>query len=107
VGTKGVYALSRQRSTTHYLGGDRRAWAEHDATELVKTRQLPFTLLIDQGTHDKFLHDQLRPELFQAACATFAQPIDLRLRDGYVHSYWFIATFIEEHLRHHARALGL
>jgi S-formylglutathione hydrolase len=96
-----------QKAFTNYLGSDRRVWAEHDATELVKTRQLPFTLLIDQGTHDKFLHDQLRPELFQAQCATFGQQIDLRLREGYDHSYWFIATFIEEHLRHHARALGL
>ena len=65
------------------------------------------TILVDQGTRDKFLDEQLRPERLRAACAAAGQPLELHLRDGYDHSYWFIASFVEEHLRHHARALGL
>jgi S-formylglutathione hydrolase len=57
------------------------------------------------GTADQFLDEQLRPELFSAACAEAGQPFDLRMRAGYDHRYWFIQTFVEEHLRHHAAAL--
>jgi S-formylglutathione hydrolase len=88
-----------------YLGGDRARWAEHDASALVRTRRFPGTLLVDQGTSDKFLTTQLRPELLATACAASGQPLALRLREGYDHSYYFIATFVEEHLRHHAAAL--
>jgi S-formylglutathione hydrolase len=88
-----------------YLGDDRARWAEHDASALVRTRQFPGTLLVDQGTSDKFLAEELRPELLATACAESGQPLALRMRDGYDHSYYFIATFIEEHLRHHAAAL--
>jgi S-formylglutathione hydrolase len=96
----GIKAFSR------YLGEDRSRWAEHDAVELLKTRRHPSTLLVDQGTGDKFLCDQLQPELLAAACEASGQPLTLRMRDGYDHSYYFVSTFIEEHLAHHARVLG-
>jgi S-formylglutathione hydrolase len=87
------------------LGPDRTRWAEHDATELVKRRRFPGVIRIDQGTADQFLATQLRPELFSAACAESGQPLELRMREGYDHGYWFIQSFVEEHLRHHAAAL--
>jgi S-formylglutathione hydrolase len=80
-------------------------WAEHDAAELVKQRRFPGVIRIDQGTADQYLDEQLRPELFSAAGAEAGQPLDLRMRAGYDHGYWFIQTFVEEHLRHHAAAL--
>lgn len=89
-----------------YLGEDRTAWAAYDATELVKTRQHPAEILIDQGTADGFLETQLRPALFEAACREHGQPLSLRMQEGYDHSYFFIASFVEEHLRHHAKHLG-
>ncbi|MCU1277282.1 MAG: S-formylglutathione hydrolase [bacterium] len=97
-----------QKAFTRYLGADRAAWAEWDACALLaQGRKFPGTLLVDQGTADKFLVEQLQPERLRDACAAAGQPLELRLRDGYDHSYWMIATFVEEHLRHHARALGL
>lgn len=97
----GVKAFSR------YLGDDRARWAEHDAVELLKTRQHPSTLLVDQGTRDKFLCEQLQPELLAAACEASGQQLALRMREGYDHSYYFVASFMDEHLAHHARALGV
>jgi S-formylglutathione hydrolase len=94
-----------QKAFAGYLGDDRAAWAEHDTVELLRRgRRFPGTLLIDQGTADKFLQRELRPELLRDAAGD--QPVELRLRDGYDHSYWFIASFVEDHLRHHARALA-
>jgi S-formylglutathione hydrolase len=103
-----------------YLGKDRARWAQYDAVELVglgskasgssgqKSAKPPFegTFLVDQGTADQFLQRELRPELFERACEQAGQPLDLRRREGYDHSYFFISTFMETHLRHHARALG-
>jgi len=89
-----------------YLGADEAAWAAYDACALVRARSLPIPLLVDQGTADKFLDVQLKPELFEAACAESGQKLQLRRRAGYDHSYYFIATFVEEHLAHHARALS-
>lgn len=89
-----------------YLGEDRESWAEHDAVALVKRRPFPGTIRIDQGRADPFLDRELKPELFQVACAEAGQALDLRLRDGYDHSYYFIATFIEEQLAHHAAVLS-
>lgn len=94
-----------EKAFSRYLGADRAAWAAWDATALVGARRFPGTLLIDQGTGDQFLDRELRPEVFRAACAAAGQPLDLRLHEGYDHSYYFIATFVEDHLRHHARAL--
>lgn len=90
-----------------YLGSDREAWRAHDATELVKSgRRLDATILIDQGTADGFLDEQLKPWLFQEACEAAGQPVQLRMHDGYDHSYYFMATFMEDHIRHHATALN-
>lgn len=88
-----------------YLGFDRKLWAEHDATELVKTGiQLP-PLLIDQGLADKFLAEQLHVDAFEAACRRCGQPLELRRHANYDHGYYFIATFVGDHLEHHARSL--
>lgn len=88
-----------------YLGEDREAWKAWDATELVKGAQHPAPILIDQGDADGFLEEQLKPELFREACAQAGQALTLNLRAGYDHSYYFIATFMEAHLRHHAAHL--
>lgn len=94
-----------QKAFSRYLGADRQAWRDYDATELVATRRFPGEILIDQGSSDKFLTQELRPELFEAACRKAGQPLTLRWQEGYDHSYFFISTFVEDHLRHHARAL--
>jgi S-formylglutathione hydrolase len=93
------------KAFTGYLGDDRAAWARHDATELVKARARVPPLLIDQGLSDKFLAEQLHPHLFEAACAAAGQPLTLRRHEGYDHGYYFIATFMADHLAHHARHL--
>jgi len=93
----GVKALSG------YLGADPARWREYDATALVEDRGWTGPpILVDQGTKDQFLESQLKPELLQDACQRSGVPLDLRLRDGYDHSYFFIASFIEDHLRFHA-----
>jgi S-formylglutathione hydrolase len=94
------------KAFTAYLGGDEAAWKQHDATELVKTAAERLPILIDQGDGDQFLKEQLRPQLFEAACRAAGHPLTLRLQPGYDHSYFFIATFIADHLAHHARALN-
>ncbi|MDA0990868.1 MAG: S-formylglutathione hydrolase [Verrucomicrobia bacterium] len=88
-----------------YLGDDREAWASYDATCLVEqaTERLP--ILIDQGDADNFLKEQLKPELFQQACQAAGHPLELRMQPGYDHSYYFISTFIGDHIAHHAKAL--
>lgn len=96
-----------QKAFSRYLGPERAAWAEWDASLLLCRGTFDGTILVDQGSDDQFLVEQLRPERLRAACAAAGQPLELRLRDGYDHSYWMIATFVEDHLRHHARALGL
>ncbi|MGN6741049.1 S-formylglutathione hydrolase [Dyella sp.] len=96
-----------RKALPKYLGEDRAAWADYDACELVHRQSFPGTILIDQGEADKFLEAQLKPELFDQACAEAGQPLLLRRHLGYDHSYWFISTFMEDHLRHHAKALGL
>ena len=93
------------KAFTGYLGDDKAAWARHDATELVKAGARVPPLLIDQGLADKFLAEQLHPHLFEAACAAAGQPLTLRRHAGYDHGYYFIATFIADHLAHHARHL--
>ena len=88
-----------------YLGDDRRAWERHDATELVKAGARVPPLLIDQGLADKFLAEQLHPHLFEAACLEAGQPLTLRRHAGYDHGYFFISTFMADHIAHHARYL--
>jgi S-formylglutathione hydrolase len=88
-----------------YLGADRAAWAQHDATALIQAGHRLPPLLIDQGLADKFLAEQLHPHLFEHACAQAGQPLTLRRHEGYDHGYYFIASFVEDHLRHHAATL--
>jgi S-formylglutathione hydrolase len=94
-----------QKAFAGYLGSDRSAWSRYDASELVRERQHPRPILIDQGDADPFLERELRPEIFQAACQRAGQALELRMQPGYDHSYFFIATFVEDHLRHHASHL--
>jgi S-formylglutathione hydrolase len=95
-----------EKALTGYLGTDRARWREYDATALIEERgwRGP-ALLVDQGTADPFLETQLKPGLLEEACRRAGVPLTLRLQAGYDHSYFFIATFIEEHLRFHARNL--
>ena len=95
-----------QKAFAAYLGDECPAWGEHDACELVKRQPTDQMILIDQGEADQFLDGQLRPELFEAACREAGQSVTVRRHPGYDHSYWFIASFIEDHLRHHAKALA-
>ncbi|MFC3131209.1 S-formylglutathione hydrolase [Coralloluteibacterium stylophorae] len=95
-----------EKALPRYLGDDRAAWGAYDATALVREgRRFDGTILIDQGDADQFLAGQLRPEVFEEACREAGQPLELRMQAGYDHSYWFIQSFVEDHLRHHARAL--
>ena len=95
-----------RKAFSAYLGDDVTAWRDHDACELIAgaTERLP--LRVDQGGADEFLAEQLRPDLLRAACERAGHPLDLRLQPGYDHSYYFIASFIGEHLAHHADALA-
>jgi len=92
-----------------YLGADQSAWRQYDATELMSgmsTAPFPGGILIDQGLADKFLAEQLYPDAFEEACARAGQPLTLRRHEGYDHGYYFISTFVEDHLRFHRRLLG-
>jgi S-formylglutathione hydrolase len=89
-----------------YLGSDESAWLDYDASVLVAQRPFHAPILVDQGTADKFLAEQLNPEVFADACRRSGQPFELRLHAGYDHGYYFIQTFMEEHLRWHGRQLG-
>ena len=89
-----------------YLGGDRAAWRAYDATALIEDGARLADILVDQGEGDSFLADQLKPELLEAACAAANIPLTLRRQPGYDHSYYFIASFVEDHLRwHHSRMM--
>jgi S-formylglutathione hydrolase len=88
-----------------YLGNDTQHWAQYDATELVARSPHPAPILIDQGDADPFLEEQLKPEKFAAAAAKSGQVLTLRMQPGYDHGYYFIQTFISDHLRHHAGVL--
>ena len=88
-----------------YLGPDESTWTQYDATCLVKDAAERLPILIDQGGGDGFLEEQLKPEIFERACAEVGHPLELRLQDGYDHSYFFISTFIGDHFEHHAKAL--
>ena len=94
-----------QKAFAAYLGEDREAWKAHDTVELVKTATERLPLLVDQGEADEFLASQLRPELLEAACQATGHPLQLNRRAGHDHSYYFIASFIGEHIAHHARVL--
>jgi len=95
-----------EKAFSNYLGPDRATWRAYDASELVKDGARAGEILIDQGLEDQFLALQLKPELFEAACAQSNQPLILRRHGGYDHSYYFIQSFVADHLRHHSRILG-
>ncbi len=93
----------------YYLGDDRSTWSDYDACEVARNAVTANTyekILVDQGATDPFLQEQLKPELLQAACDHSGLPLELRIHDGYDHGYYFISTFIEEHLRLHADQLS-
>ncbi|MBW4676651.1 MAG: S-formylglutathione hydrolase [Desmonostoc geniculatum HA4340-LM1] len=94
-----------QKIFNTYLGSNQESWRAYDASELVKKVRYHSSILIDQGTADKFLADELFPEVFEQACADVNQPLQLRYQEGYDHGYYFISSFIEDHIRHHAIAL--
>lgn len=97
-----------RKAFTGYLGADEAQWSAHDATCLMQAQgkaSFPNGILIDQGLGDNFLESQLHPHLFEAACATAGQPLTLRRHAQYDHGYFFIATVMEDHLRHHAARL--
>lgn len=114
-----------EKAFTAYLGTERSEWAKHDATELIRSigsagtqsannmlvgaasAECPFPdgILIDQGLNDQFLEKQLHPHLFEAACASAGQKLTLRKHEGYDHGYYFVSTFMEDHLRFHAERL--
>ena len=89
-------------------GADRAQWLAHDASALMKsqvTAPYPQGILIDQGLDDKFLAEQLHPEIFEAACFAAGQPLTLRRHAGYDHGYYFIQSFMADHIAHHAQTL--
>lgn len=95
-----------QKALAGYLGSDKETWKEYDATELVKNYDGPIPdILIDQGTDDQFYPSQLLPENFVEACRSKNVPVTLRMQEGYDHSYYFISSFVEDHVKHHARHL--
>ncbi|AWH30445.1 MULTISPECIES: S-formylglutathione hydrolase [unclassified Stenotrophomonas maltophilia group] len=94
-----------EKAFTAYLGDDRAAWAQWDATALIAGASERLPLLVDQGDADEFLQTQLQPQRLQQACEAVGHPLTLRLQPGYDHSYYFIASFIGEHIAHHAKAL--
>jgi len=94
-----------KKAFSNYLGSDESAWAEYDATALVAKGASKAEILIDQGAADNFLVEQLKPQLFANAASDTGQAYVLRMQNGYDHSYYFIASFIEDHLRWHAERL--
>lgn len=94
-----------EKAFTGYLGDDREAWKAHDACELVRARPSGHDFLIDQGSEDQFLPTQLFPHYLEEACRDAGQALTLRMQAGYDHSYWFIQTFMADHIAHHAAVL--
>ncbi|WP_457089551.1 S-formylglutathione hydrolase [Microvirga sp. P5_D2] len=91
-----------EKALSNYIGSDRSAWSEYDACALIESGARVPDILVDQGMADNFLDNQLKPQLLEQACAKAGQPLTLRRQEGYDHSYFFIASFIEDHLRWHA-----
>jgi S-formylglutathione hydrolase len=94
-----------RKAFTGYLGSDESRWRDWDASALVGARPFHSPILVDQGSADKFLAEQLKPEVFAEACRRSGQRLELRMRSGFDHGYYFIQTFMEDHLRWHARML--
>jgi S-formylglutathione hydrolase len=96
-----------EKALGRYLGPDRSAWRVHDAVALIEDGARVPDLLVDQGTADSFLERELRPGLLTIACENAGIPLTLRMQEGYDHSYFFVSTFIEDHLRWHSQRLGI
>ncbi len=94
-----------EKAFSNYLGADRERWQDWDASALMATRAYPGTILVDQGEADQFLERELHPQALEAAAAASGQSLNLRRRAGYDHSYWFIQSFVADHLAHHAATL--
>jgi S-formylglutathione hydrolase len=94
-----------KKAFSGYLA-DEAEWKDHDATEIVRAKPLEHHILVDQGTDDEFLDEQLSPEAFERACEESGQPLTLRRQEGYDHSYYTISTFMEDHVKHHAQTLN-
>ena len=90
-----------KKAFTAYLGADQALWSEYDAVELIKSSSVKMPILVDQGTSDNFLEEQLKPELLVNAAQNQQYPLTLNMREGYDHSYYFIASFIEAHIKFH------
>ncbi len=104
-----LYSPWGRKALGHYLGGDESTWRDYDACEVARgigDSGAYDRILVDQGADDPYLDEQLQPERLREACAASGLPLELRVHDGYDHGYYFISTFIEEHLRHHAARLG-
>lgn len=95
-----------QKAFTGYLGNDETTWYQYDTCELVKNSQEKLPMFVDQGTNDEFLFEYLKPELLSKVCKEYNHPLNLRMQDGYDHSYYFIASFIEEHVKYHSGYLN-
>lgn len=96
-----------QKAFRGYLGDDEQAWRPYDANQLVQAGfRCPNPILIDQGSADPFLEEQLQPGVFESSCEQAGQPLVSRMQDGYDHSYYFISSFMEDHVRHHAEILA-
>jgi S-formylglutathione hydrolase len=95
-----------KKAFSNYLGADIETWRDYDASELVARRPIPRPILIDQGTADQYLAAELKAEVFAAAAAKSGQQLMLRMQPGYDHGYYFIQTFMSDHLRHHADQLN-
>jgi S-formylglutathione hydrolase len=96
-----------EKAFSRYLGADRGAWSRYDASDLMRRQPYPGPILVDQGLDDRFLQEQLQPDALEAAARVSGQELNLRRHPGYDHSYWFIQSFIGDHLTWHARHLGL
>jgi len=94
------------KAFTGYLGDERAAWSDYDTTALLARSRFPGRILVDQGLADRFLDSQLGLEALESAARAAGQDLVVRRHEGYDHGYYFIATFVEDHLRHHAAALG-
>jgi len=94
-----------EKALGHYLGGDHAGWRRHDAVALIEDGARVAELLVDQGADDQFLEEQLRPELLADACAAAGIDLTLRLHPGYDHSYYFVSTFMADHVGYHAERL--
>ncbi|MFG3450716.1 S-formylglutathione hydrolase [Stutzerimonas stutzeri] len=94
-----------EKAFSGYLGNDRSRWREWDACALIAQAQERLPILVDQGDRDDFLANQLKPDALEATAKAADHPLTLRIQPGYDHSYYFISTFIDDHLRHHAKAL--